>query len=400
MTAVPRTKRRLGWRKKLLFVVVLGLSSTLVTALLLEVGFRTFWTPPALMAEFQQKGLYRELPDGSAGLQPGYRGTLQLTPDEPVTTVAVNSLGMRGAEPGAKRAGERRLLCLGDSMVFGYGVDQEQTFASRLEAALRAGGRDVTVGNGGISGFNTLESARRLAHLRPGFQPDAALFCIYLGNDAIENRNSDTVVVGGLRFAGTNARLMQRSMRARWMARSRFLLWLEGWLVVNKADWSLLSVWAADTGSPTMAGFPDKLDAGLFLDVKDENTSWPAGGPPVLPRALADFRAGLEQAKAAAGGMPLHVLILPMWCHCSATDHEAALRAIAFDPAAFRRGAIQERLARLCGELGLPVMDATPWLEAAGDTRSLFVSDKGHLSPRGNEVLAAHLAKELAPLWQ
>lgn len=401
MTPAPGPARR---RRRLLFAVLLGLASLLVSLTAVEILLRVAWSPSSLMAEFQQKGLYVELPDGSASLQPGYRGTLQLTPAEPRTTVAINTLGMRGPEVAPKRDGEHRLLVVGDSLVFGYGVDDAETFCRQLETRVRTSGRDLTVGNGGVSGFNSFEAARRIGHLRPSFAPDAVLWCCYFGNDAIENRNDDVAVVGGLRFHGPFARLMQRSARARWMARSRTCLWIESWLFVNKPDWSLVGPLADAVPDDRMAGFPGApggptLDAGLFLDVIDEGTSWPRGGPPVLPRALADFRRGIEQAKTEARGLPLHVLILPMWCHCTAADWEAAVRRAGLDPASLRRGAIQERLAQLCAELGVPALDATPWLAAAGDTASLFVSDKGHLSPRGNSVIAEHLARELAPLW-
>jgi len=389
-------------RRKWLFAAI-AISLSLTVALgAIEILLRVAWSPPALMAEFQQKGLYQELPDGSAGLTPGYRGTFQLTPDEPVTTIAIDSLGLRGAEPGDRRAGERRLLVVGDSLVFGYGVDQPETFCAVLQTLVRDSGKDLTVGNGGVSGFNTFESAQRIANLRPTFGPDAVLLCVFLGNDSRENRNRDVAIVGGLRFAGPFARMMRTSARARWMARSRLCLWLEGWLFVNKGDWSLAADYLAAVPNDAMAGFPDDLrqGAGLFLDVIDETTAWPPGAPPVVPRAMADFRAGLERAKAAANGLPLHVVVLPTWSHCTAADHDAELRRLGFDPSSFRRGALQQRLLALCRELGLPALDATPWLEAAGDTRASYLSDKGHLSARGNRIVAENLARELAPLWR
>ena len=136
-----------------------------------------------------------------------------------------------------------------------------------------------------------------------------------------------------------------------------------------------------------------------FLDAIDPNTAWPADAPAILPLVMTDFRAGLERARENASGLPLHVLVLPSWCHCTAADYDAELVRIGFDPTKFRRGSIQRRLIGLCSELGLPVMDATPWLEAAGDTRSSYLSDKGHLSARGHRIVAENLARELAPLW-
>ena len=371
----------------------------------LEIVLRVAWSPPSAMAEFQQKGLYRELPDGSAGLTPGYRGTFQLTPEEPVTTIAIDSLGLRGDEVGDKRDGERRLLVVGDSLVFGYGVDQAETFCAALQTTVRGTGKVVTVGNAGVSGFNPFEAAQRIVSLRPTFTPDAILLCVFLGNDALENRNHDVAIVGGSRFAGPFARLMQRSARARWMARSRLCLWMEAWLFSNKPSWSLLDDLGAVWTNAATLGFPDasrqlgNANAGLFLDAIDPNTAWPADAPAILPLVMTDFRAGLERARENASGLPLHVLVLPSWCHCTAADYDAELVRIGFDPTKFRRGSIQRRLIGLCSELGLPVMDATPWLEAAGDTRSSYLSDKGHLSARGHRIVAENLARELAPLW-
>lgn len=276
MLPVPAPKRR---RRRLAFALIAAAIGFALAVTLLEVGLRLAWTPPSAMAEFQQKGLYQLLPSGNAGLTPGYRGTLQLGPEQPVTRISIDSLGMRGPVPAPDQPGARRLLIVGDSLVFGYGVDDDQTFCRRLEADLRRDGRGVTIGNGGLSGSNDFENARRIADLRPGFRPDAVLFCHFLGNDAFENRNTDVAVVGGLRFAGPYARLMQRSARARWMARSRLWLWTEAWLVVNRPAWSLLGDLEQVWPNPALHGFPDRLDGCLFLDVVD-----PAGAGPTTRR--------------------------------------------------------------------------------------------------------------------
>jgi hypothetical protein len=71
---------------------------------------------------------------------------------ENVSRVRTNSLGLRGAEiPASKSAGRERILVLGDSYAFGYGVGDEDTFAAVLERELNAepGGRRVVVANCG-----------------------------------------------------------------------------------------------------------------------------------------------------------------------------------------------------------------------------------------------------------
>lgn len=69
--------------------------------------------------------------------------------------------------PGQARAATKplRIVTLGDSITKGVrsGVRAEETFAARLEAALRAEGVDVSVVNVGIGGERTDQALKRLA---------------------------------------------------------------------------------------------------------------------------------------------------------------------------------------------------------------------------------------------
>ncbi|HMM39210.1 MAG TPA: arylesterase [Desulfovibrio sp.] len=78
------------------------------------------------------------------------------------------------------------LLALGDSLTAGYGLPQGAGFAERLEARLRAAGRDVRVINAGVSGDTSAGGLARLDWLLsdPSGTPDAAV--VELGaNDAL-----------------------------------------------------------------------------------------------------------------------------------------------------------------------------------------------------------------------
>ncbi|WP_239988468.1 arylesterase [Paramagnetospirillum kuznetsovii] len=55
-----------------------------------------------------------------------------------------------------------RILALGDSLTAGFGLKAEEAFPARLEAALRAEGRDVRVINAGVSGDTTAGGLARL----------------------------------------------------------------------------------------------------------------------------------------------------------------------------------------------------------------------------------------------
>ncbi|QDU84891.1 hypothetical protein Pla163_20090 [Planctomycetes bacterium Pla163] len=67
-------------------------------------------------------------------------------------SVRTNSLGFRDLEFDAtKPAGQRRVLCVGDSFTFGNGVPLEDTWVQRLEGLLEQRWDDVEVINGGFA---------------------------------------------------------------------------------------------------------------------------------------------------------------------------------------------------------------------------------------------------------
>jgi len=90
------------------------------------------------------------------------------------------------AAPGPARAQQSapvRLLALGDSLTAGYGLPAGQGFVPRLEAALRARGRQVQVLDGGVSGDTTAGGLARLDWALAD-RPDAAIVELG-GNDGL-----------------------------------------------------------------------------------------------------------------------------------------------------------------------------------------------------------------------
>ncbi len=97
----------------------------------------------------------------------------------------VNQLGLRGGPvPLQKPAGTRRILIVGDSYAFGFGVDEPDTLAARLQDDLRKDHGDVTVLNMGVPGYQTGQELGRLE--RDGFrlQPDLVIL-VYYANDNV-----------------------------------------------------------------------------------------------------------------------------------------------------------------------------------------------------------------------
>lgn len=67
--------------------------------------------------------------------------------------------------PAAEPARPLTVLCLGDSLTAGYGVEPDEAFPALLEAKARAEGWQVRVINAGVSGETSAGGKRRLAWL-------------------------------------------------------------------------------------------------------------------------------------------------------------------------------------------------------------------------------------------
>ncbi len=80
-------------------------------------------------------------------------------------------------------AGTITVLALGDSLMAGYGLEAQQAFPVKLQAALRAEGLDVTIINAGVSGDT---AAAGLARLDWSLDDSVAAVIVELGaNDAL-----------------------------------------------------------------------------------------------------------------------------------------------------------------------------------------------------------------------
>ena len=94
--------------------------------------------------------------------------------------VSINALGLRGPELGPKRPDELRVLAVGDSLVYGQGVADDETLPAQLEALLEERtGQPVTVVNGGLRAYSTPQELGLLEDLGPTVDPDLVLLFWY-----------------------------------------------------------------------------------------------------------------------------------------------------------------------------------------------------------------------------
>ncbi len=101
--------------------------------------------------------------------------------------IATNRHGMRSPEVEPEAGpGATRIAVLGDSLTLGWGVPEPETYARRLESALRASapaGRRFEVLNFGIVDFNASQASALYRQLARRFRPKHVVFGFFL-NDA------------------------------------------------------------------------------------------------------------------------------------------------------------------------------------------------------------------------
>jgi hypothetical protein len=137
--------------------------------------------PPAAGAELRLGDMIRPVANDRIvyELRPNLRGRFA------AAEVATNSLGMRSPErPLAKTPGTFRIVGIGDSVMFGWGVEENDTYLARLERALgsRFPERRFEVWNLAVPGYGAVQEVAALQQKIDALSPDL-LVVGWVGND-------------------------------------------------------------------------------------------------------------------------------------------------------------------------------------------------------------------------
>lgn len=130
-------------------------------------------------------------------LRPGAEGVFQ------GSQVRVNSFGCRGAEPEPREAVALRVLTVGDSITFGAGVEEHETFSARLAPLVDRPDRRADVVGCGVSGFNLVQSLRRYETDLASLRPDVVVVSLFVDDLMAPYRMHDHSI--GTRLRGVSA---------------------------------------------------------------------------------------------------------------------------------------------------------------------------------------------------
>lgn len=257
--------------------------------------------------------------------------------------VHVNSLGLRGGEPGE---GRPRVLLLGDSRVYGMFLQDSQTLDRGLEAALRRTcGPGVTVLNGGVPGYSTEQALEVLADVGPRLRPEVVVLFNCMG----DQRKS---------LLNDRARLGPR-----WLRLLRRQLWEASAVYRHLAR-------------------PDRV--GREMDALiDQGEVFR-----VPPEELALQLARLEQLGRDCGAQRLLFVLLPDQSSRPERRGNPQYRPLGHVAALRREGAARG-----------PVLDLWErWADEGRPVDRLFFETRVHPKPEGVRILVDQIAPELSRL--
>jgi lysophospholipase L1-like esterase len=105
--------------------------------------------------------------------------------------LTINSKGLRDREYAYEPPDNtRRILVLGDSYAWGYGVEDDEIFTEVLESRLQETSPPWEVVNTGVSGWGTDQELLYLENEGFRYQPDLVVVAFFLINDPVNNVHS------------------------------------------------------------------------------------------------------------------------------------------------------------------------------------------------------------------
>lgn len=273
--------------------------------------------------------------------------------------VRINRYGLREREDlePQKPAGQRRVVCIGDSFTFGWGVPIEQCWVRLLEDDLRTDLGDVRTVNCGASGALCVDEYEWGLRTRFGrFEPDVVVVSIYL-NDLIP---SDGLCI------------LQPQPRP-----SGLRLWDYGRAVFGRdpldldpsIDWVDVALQLPEAIGTAQGHYgPDKPFAAM----------WSQGAP---QRALVAMRSWCQQHNC--------ILLVTLWPFLQGLGSAAE----------YPFHALHARVQEYCHAQGIPLLDLLPVLDVEPADRLWVTPADMHANPRAQRLVTPAINAFVRAHW-
>lgn len=357
MNSITNNKKS-GLKTNLLILFI----SLLISVLVLELVARQLipaplpWLYPQIRYQADDDLIFSLAPEQHA-----------YTADKPVL---INERGLRGrVYDYAKDKGVERILFLGDSVVFGFGVDTADVVSSKVEQIIRDQGKQIESINTGIPSYNTDQEVAFLEREGVRYNPDWVVLGFYW-ND-VSDKSSVKV--------SKNGWLIERESDEENISEfNKFWISENGYLVRNLIKRSRLIYGLMQAYKSFLSGRSDNLNANLRADILEGRSTQ------YLENRWADIGAALQKFRGLAdkyGFRPL-IAVFPI-------------------PPALAKpypdNKFVETVRGLAVRSGIPLLDLDPgFRNAYKGHESLFIPyDSDHPNAAGHAVAAREIVEFL-----
>jgi lysophospholipase L1-like esterase len=300
------------------------------------------------------------------------------------TAVVTNRLGLRDVEIEPKPSGTTRVLVLGDSYTFGYGVEAEEAYPQVLGSLLRAASLPAEVVNAGIPSYSPTLEALWLRDVGVGLAPDVVVLALDMSDF-----QDDLFLEPLIEWGGDGEPRARPSPRPGKLEQTYKSL-----LLVRMARFAADAIYGRlRSGSEFEAPQTRQLLHNRFALTRDDVPEAEAG-----PHYARTFDwMDRARALAAGGGIRFLVLTYP-YGHQVATDEwEGGRHHYGFAADKVYSDEPARRLCDWAAAREVPCLDMFPAFRAAADGTYYFAGD-GHFTPKAHRLAAELLLARLQEL--
>lgn len=316
-------------------------------------------------------------------------------------TVTHSAAGSRGPEIGPKAKDEFRIVMLGDSYTYGWGVNDDQHVGAQLQRLVETcQSRPVVVINLGVAGYSPWQEFERLKQWGMPLKPDLVVLQLFPCNDIPDSlmRNNRALPT----FGDEPPELMRY-----WRNRARWDLRLDRTL---RASCSLYNtyraLWPRNRSAADVLGSVRFFEPPreLFVPIRtSDRISWIEvmlkDWYPLLDDARHEFEQDVLRIVqyCQANNLPILTYALPAgnfdklsWDALVQLSSERSGETLEYEQ--FKDARVAEEFFRASNVPWIPVLDE---FLAVLDPQSLYIPGDGHLSAEGNNFVATLLFDRL-----
>ncbi|MGV3588512.1 MAG: GDSL-type esterase/lipase family protein [Adhaeribacter sp.] len=329
-------------------------------------------------------------------------------------TAHINSLGFRDREYSLDKENKFRVIVIGDSFTFGWGVDIQDTWVKLLEKKFRKENPEIEIFNLGRSGGSPETYEAIAAQAVPVLQPDLVMIALLQGNDLqqlLPTTESETTATPApklnlrrlLNIATANAypnilRLLaattlQTEVKPVWQEQAAFIT--QHFTPAEKTRFKNLDATAKQLFLNGELN-PDLVysllkDPEIYLHLQNIRSA----GVQQAQQKLAQHLNNIRKISTQHDARLLTLTVPNKYYLCEKAMREHTALGATVDTSIISSNIPDSLAAAVTKAVGIPFYSATAALQNHCPTQKLYYTYDSHFTPLGNKLFAEAIFAEL-----